>query len=99
MQLPYFQILALAFVRFFIIARAIPSGTGLEARANADPAGMVAGAAVNFPKEFPPKLDDLKPLQKRDLPVNIMRYSDASRPMVPVDNYRADMARLMGGQE
>ncbi|OJT02081.1 hypothetical protein TRAPUB_7497 [Trametes pubescens] len=90
MQLSYFQILVLAFLHGSIAVHAMPTDD-------------TVGLGVNVPKTG--DVHKIQPLQsenpkhKRGLPVNIMQNSDESRPMIPVDNYKTDMSRLMGGQE
>ncbi|KAI9064705.1 hypothetical protein FKP32DRAFT_1757284 [Trametes sanguinea] len=99
MMVPYLQIIALTFLA---TARAMPAGSGLSDLSSGSRAGnslegkgAQIGAALNPPfKDLPVPLPVL---QGRGLPVNVMQHNDASRPLVPTDNYKTDVSRLAGG--
>ncbi|KAI0373856.1 hypothetical protein BV20DRAFT_962430 [Pilatotrama ljubarskyi] len=96
MKLPYFQILALTFFRFVITARAAPAGSAFGARGEKGDS-MIAGAAVKFPERVHETVNKLR--TRNGLPVNVMQNTDESRPVIPVDNYQADVSRLTGGEQ
>ncbi|KAI0775516.1 hypothetical protein BD413DRAFT_611045 [Trametes elegans] len=88
MKVPYFHILALTLFRCLTTARAAPPVV------RADNQGVTLGAAANLP-------DTVRHMvTSRDVPVHFMQgNSDQTRPPVPVDNYKTDVDRLLGGAQ
>ncbi|KAI8971144.1 hypothetical protein BD414DRAFT_225939 [Trametes punicea] len=88
MKVPYVQILALTFFRFFITTRAMPHASNTSLQARAGDRDAQHGVGLNAPS------------LRRGLPINFMQNTDQSRPLVPIDNYKADVGRLAGnGQQ
>ncbi|KAI0671083.1 hypothetical protein C8Q78DRAFT_1079024 [Trametes maxima] len=101
MQLPYSQIIVLAFFRVVLTARAAPSGTPGPISLPTAPTGEAgkgvnAGVALNMPSEVKSTVQELH--APRGLPINVMQNNDDSHPDVPIDNYQTDITRLVGGE-